>query len=337
MREENNALNEQMEALYKEVIQVAKMMANTHATEKAIDQKAIVIGRALVSQKETAKQIQANQEEQSQLLVECDNRERDRQRKILEAIEEVAQSLANLEDTETKKQILTDSLERLSEEQQSFMEENRAFSRKASEDLEEVKNQLMNMKQTAEKMELSDQVRYINGKAEEMKQILASYADKRNKITALMAKQTQETRAQIGEIAQLMETQRKRVDKIVAVSTEYGDKTIKMCEILEALLEEVRTVKAEEESPSLEDLFGEQPKEEPIDFDEAMLSPEDAEDTEELDQHEEIEELENETEREPEPIFHDVEDDDLRFVGEDGGKEIRKKKKGLFSRLFGGK
>lgn len=341
--ERNNALNEQMENLHKEVMKIAQVMAQNHAIEQAINQKADVIGQALIRQKATAKAIQGNQDEQLQLIAECDNREKERQKEILEAIVEVAQSLADLGDTDVKKQILTESLERLSEEQESFMRENRDFSKKAMEDLEEVKKVLESMKQNAERMELSDQVRFINGKTEEMRKILSAYASKRSQITAAMAKQTQETKTQLVEIAQLMETQRERVDRIVTISSEYGEKTTQISEILEELLEEIRTVKASEETtPSLEDLFGKQPAkekepEEILDEEERILSVEDAEDTDDVEEADKEEKPAEETKQVPEQIFHDTEDDDLTFVDIDDEKEEPKKKKGFFSRLFGGR
>ena len=338
MKEERNALNEQMEALHTEVAKIAKIMANIHTTEKAIDQKATVIGRALVSQKELSKQIQENQSEQGRLLQDYNGIEKDRQKEVLEAIAEVAQSLADLADTETKKQILTDSLERLSEEQQSFMEENREFSKRASEELEEVKRLLKSMKETGEKMELADQVRFINGKTEEMKKILTAYVEKRTRITAAMARQTQETKSQIADIAQLMETQREKVEKIVAISNSYEAKTTQLCEILEELLDEVRMVKEEEESPSLEDLFGEQPKPETLEpklseSGEHILLPEDAEDVENVEDKIETKPS-GISETDTEPIFHDTEEDENSLMDD---KRKAKKKKGLFSRLFGGK
>ena len=338
--ERNNALNEQMENLHKEVMKIAQVMAQNHAIEQAIDQKADVIGQALIRQKATTKTIQGNQDEQLQLIAECDNREKERQKEVLDAIVEVAQSLADLGDTDVKKQILTESLERLSKEQESFMKENRDFSKKAMEDLEGVKKVLESMKQDAERMEFSDQVRFINGKTEEMRKILSAYASKRSQITMAMAKQTQETKTQLVEIAQLMETQRERIDRIVMISSEYGEKTTQISKILEELLEEIRTVKANEETtPSLEDLFGKQPEKEPEeipDEEERILSAEDAEEADE--EADEVEEAGKEakpvkeTKQEPEQIFHDTEDDDLTFV-----KEEPRKKKGFFSRLFGGR
>ena len=339
--ERNNALNEQMENLHKEVMKIAQVMAQNHAIEQAIDQKADVIGQALIRQKATAKTIQGNQDEQLQLIAECDNREKERQKEVLDAIVEVAQSLADLGDTDVKKQILTESLERLSEEQESFMKENRDFSKKAMEDLEEVKKVLESMKQNAERMELSDQVRFVNGKTEEMRKILSAYASKRSQITAAMAKQTQETKTQLVEIAQLMETQRERVDRIVMISSEYGEKTTQISEILEELLEEIRTVRANEETtPSLEDLFGKQPEKEPEeipDEEERILSVEDAEDTDDVEESGKEEKPVKETKQEPEQIFHDTEDDDLTFINIDDEKEEPRKKKGFFSRLFGGR
>ena len=366
MSEANRTLNEQMELLHREVTEIASIMANTYATEKAIDQKATVIGRALVAQKETVRTIQDNQSEQTDLMVECDNRQKDRQREVLMTIADVAQSLANLEDTEVKKDLLVNSLERLSEEQSAFMEENRKFSKKALEDVAEIRTALLDMKQVTENMDIPDQVRFINAKVEEMKKALAAYTEKRSKITAAMAQQTQETASQIEKIASLMETQRTEVSRIAAISEEYGNKTVEMCQLLSQILDEVRSIRdQEEEAPSLEDLFGEQPKEEEVlredAFDDASEEELEAEATEEDDAAEPSDEEEpeggylddeddedlddedlddedlddlDEDDRKP---FVSEPDDGLTFVDQDGGKSVQRRKKGFFARLFGGK
>ena len=61
MTDTNKTLNEQMEALHNSVTEIASVMAQIYATNKAIDQKAMVIGQALVRQKEATRQIQSNQ------------------------------------------------------------------------------------------------------------------------------------------------------------------------------------------------------------------------------------------------------------------------------------
>lgn len=368
MTDTNKTLNEQMEALHNSVTEIASVMAQIYATNKAIDQKAMVIGQALVRQKEATRQIQSNQAEQTDLVVECDNQEKDRQREVLEAVREVAQSLANLEDTEVKKDLLTQSLERLSEEQTAFMEENREFSKSAAEDLAQIRSTLFSMKQIAEQIDVPDQVRIINSKVEEMKKALASYTEKRSKITQAMAKQTQDTLAQIGKIASLMDAQREDVMRIAKISEEYGDKTIEMCQLLTQLLDEVRTVKAQEEkAPTLEDLFGSKELLGEDDFDDASEEELDAEMSEDLDapaedtsketssgpedtikeedldeemaetlEEDTQEEKQPEPENDPKPLFRDM-DDDLTFVDENGAKSVRPKKKGFFARLFGGR
>lgn len=363
MSEANRTLNEQMELLHREVTEIASIMANTHATEKAIDQKATVIGRALVAQKKTIRTIQSNQSEQTDLMVECDNRQKDRQREVLMAIADVAQSLANMEDTEVKKDLLVNSLERLSEEQSAFMEENRKFSKKALEDVAEIRTALLDMKQVTENMDIPDQVRFINAKVEEMKKTLAAYTEKRSKITAAMAQQTQETASQIEKIASLMEAQHTEVNRIAAISEEYGNKTAEMCQLLSQILDEVRSIRdQEEEAPSLEDLFGEQPKEEVLRedaFDDASEEELEAEATEEDDAAEPSDEEEPEGGYPDDEDEEDLDDEDLgdlddldeddrkplasepddglTFVDQDGGKSVQRRKKGFFARLFGGK
>lgn len=324
MGAQDREILEQMDVLHTEATKIAETMADIHVTEKDVNRKATAIGKAMLKQEKVAQQILENQEQAKILLDECRERADDKREIIALAVRDVAQSVANLQNAETKKNVLLQSLELLAEEQTAFMEENRAFAKRSGEDLELVKETVQQMRTMIENLTVEDQVAFMHAKMEEAQKTLASYVEMRSEVIERMNHQMEETGNQIREIAKEMEDQTRAVDEVVTISRAYEEKTNQMCDILEELLSEMKTNAGTDEDISLEELFGEESEKE-------RTEPEDNGRTEEPDFSEEPDDDEEEFESVP-----SEDDSDIRFINLDEEEPAPKRKKGFFGKLFGG-
>ena len=324
MGAQDREILEQMDVLHTEATKIAETMADIHVTEKDVNRKATAIGKAMLKQEKVAQQILENQEQAKVLLDHCRERADDKREIIALAVRDVAQSVANLQNAETKKNVLLQSLELLAEEQTTFIEENRAFAKRSGEDLELVKETVQQMRTMIENMTVEDQVAFMNAKMKEAQETLISYVEMRSEVIERMNHQMEETGNQIREIAKEMEDQTRAVDEVVTISRAYEEKTNQMCNILEKLLSEMKTNADTEEDLSLEELFGEASEEE-------QTEPEDNDRAEEPDFSEEPDDDEEEFESVP-----SEDDSDIQFINLDEEEPAPKRKKGFFGKLFGG-
>lgn len=324
MGAQDREILEQMDVLHTEATKIAETMADIHVTEKDVNRKATAIGKAMLKQEKVSQQILENQEQAKAMLDHCRECADDKREIIALAVRDVALSVANLQNAETKKNVLLQSLELLAEEQTTFIEENRAFAKRSGKDLELVKETVQQMRTMIENMTVEDQVAFMNAKMKEVQETLISYVEMRSEVIKRMNHQMEETGNQIREIAKEMEDQTRAVDEVVTISRAYEEKTNRMCDILEELLSEVKINAGTDEDLSLEELFGEESEKE-------RTEPEDNGRTEEPDFSEELDDDEEEFESVP-----SEDDSDIRFINLDEEEPAPKRRKGFFGNFFGG-
>lgn len=351
---DTGALLSQLERLHTEVYQIAKDMAILYNTEKSIDQKATVIGRAMVKQKETTEVIQTQQQKMEEHMTGYQEYTNQKQDVIKQFVEDVMVAVSQMRNVEEREDILLKSLNRLNKNQTAFMKANAAFTKAAEDDLDTVKVAINEIKRTLSGMNVVEQTALMAKKADEIQTSLDSYVATRMKIAALMQDKTEETQGKILEMQKQMEIQKTSVEEIMRVSKSCEEKTVAMCEKLEKLIGDEKP-EENEVDVSLEDMFGiPEPEEffdetdktesETIDWDneedvfsnsfdlieqEEDSSDESGEDSEKESQENEsnLEETMGETQYDPEN------DPDIRFIE----TEQKVKKKGFFARLFGGR
>lgn len=343
---DTGALLSQLERLHTEVYQIAKDMAILYNTEKSIDQKATVIGRAMVKQKEKTETIHTQQKEMEERMTGYQEYTNQKQDVIKQSVEDVMIAVSQMKNVEEREDVLLKSLGRLNKNQSAFMKANAAFTKAAEEDLNTVKVAINEIKRMLSSMNVVEQTTLMAKKADEIQTSLDSYVSARMKIAALMSDKTEETQAKVLEMQKQMEEQKASVEEIMKVSKSCEEKTIAMCEKLEKLVGDEKP-EENEVDVSLEDMFGipepeeffdntEEPESETIDWkeEENLFNTDfDSKDEDPVEPGE-ISENESEVAKEQVKTDYDPEKDpDIRFIE----TEQKVKKKGFFARLFGGK
>ena len=340
---ETGALLGQVDRLHKEVRKIAEDMAILYNTEKSVDQKTRIIGRALIEQKKSVELVSAKQAELESQVSDCAEYAAQQMQALMPSVEDVIVSVSALRNTEDREDALLGSLGKLSKTQNAFMKSSIALAKKAEDDLNEVHNIVEEVRATLSTMNLTDQVSFMNERTVQIQKTMESYMESRQRMTTAMAEQTEKAREQVSEMKENMERQMASVDEIIRISTKCEEKTLAMCEKLEVLLAE-KTVTPETDSMSLEDMFGTVEEstflEEHSDDEapEALFSiePDETErngDALNADTFEEPEQAgapDSEADSE-EDVFRD--DPDIRII--QTGEIENPKKKGFFSRLFG--
>lgn len=253
---ENGILTEQLDQLHGEVHKIAETIVILYNMQRTIDQKASVIGGAMIEQKKKTEIVAGNQDAMEDKIKECHRHADERREQINASIGDVIVAIQNLKTMEERENTLLKSLEKLSKNQTNFMNFNAAFSQTAERDLNTVKTNVENIRSTLSHMNITDQVKFMNGKAVEIQKSLASYVSARVKTAAAVEQRTKRMEERILEMQGAITEQRKAVDKVLEVSACCEEKTIEMCDKLEKILATTENIgPAVKTELSLEDMF----------------------------------------------------------------------------------
>lgn len=252
---ENTILSEQIGQLHSEVHKVAETIVTLYNMQRTIDQKANVIGKAMIEQKAKTDVVTKNQAAMEEKVAECRSYADQRRQMINASIEDVVGSIQQMRSLEDREDTLLKSMEKLSKNQTNFMNYNVSFSKKAEQDLTKVKSAVDDIRSTLNHMNISDQVTFMNAKAVEIQKGLASYVSTRIKSASVMEQRTKRMEEQIMEMQGAITEQKKAVDSIVAISKACEEKTVNMCDKLEKLLSYSSKTMAVKPELSLEDMF----------------------------------------------------------------------------------
>lgn len=337
---DNGMLKEQVDALRKEVAGIAENIAVLHNLERSIDQKTMVIGRALIEQKKATEQVTSHQNSIEVKSEEARAYADKKQTILMNSVHDVWEAIEGLRNLETREDVLLKSLDSLSKNQTAFMKSNMVFAKTAENDMEKIRGLMADIKSMVSNMDLTDQVRFMNEKANAIQAMLISYTENRTKIVTAMAAQTKSMETKINGMQAEMEKQQESVKSVIKVSRDCEERTRLMCEKLERLLSERKTA-TDIMGMSLEDMFAaETPKkpaaedliEDEISLEEIFTASEktidntsEAEVANKYEQEYRGMEEEKPVEKEIEPEVVPVQEPETA------------PKKGFFGRLFGGK
>lgn len=332
-----NELLTQLDALHQEVTSIASQISGLHATKKGIDKKATVIGRALIEQKKTTEQVMGHQ---NALVAQMETQMSEMtsgQKHIQALIQDVNRDVRRFRNVEEREDTLLKALNRLSTEQTQYMTETQSLYKTARTDLSTVYEILDQLKQTITQMDLQNQVEFMSQAMTQIQGHLGQYTDARLKIEGTIAVRMADMEKQIQSIEDQMTEQARKIAMVAQIAASYEKKTTEMVEKFDAFLNEMQP-ETELEDTSLEAMFAEtQPiettaEEESFDDDYYYDDEDDMEDNDIMEEYDEDDESIRESVTEDDFHIQILDDDD-----EPQPKTVPKKKKGFFSRMFGGK
>lgn len=248
---ENNTLTEQMESLYNEVRSLAESMSVLYITEKQVEQKSNVIGRALVEQKQVSERVLANQTKVEEHFKEAQTYSENQTGELQIAMEHVmslVKQLQGLENTENK---LTDSFDQLSKEQTTFMEQNQDNIKETITDLNAIKESVAEIRNQFENLEMEEQVAFMIKKISNMQANVQAYGEMQQQVVNTMDEQIKKTESQVLFMREELNKQIFAVAEVVNISHQYEEKTIEICNKLESFLKEQSNTK----DKTLEEMF----------------------------------------------------------------------------------
>lgn len=332
-----NELLTQLDALHQEVTSIASQISGLHATKKGIDKKATVIGRALIEQKKTTEQVMGHQ---NALVAQMETQMSETtsgQKHIQALIQDVNRDVRRFRNVEEREDVILKALNRLSTEQTQYLTETQSLYKTAHTDLSTVYEILDQLKQTITQMDLQNQVEFMSHAMTQIQEHLGQYTDARLKIEETIAVRMADMEKQIQSIENQMTEQARKIAMVAQIAASYEKKTTEMCEKFDAFLNEMQP-ETELEDTSLEAMFAETQavettaEEESFDDDYYYDDEDDTEDNDTMEEYDEDDESIRESVTEDD--FHiQILDDDA----EPQPKTVPKKKKGFFSRIFGGK
>lgn len=244
----------QMESLLADVRALAENTALLHGTGKTLDRKAMVIGQALVAQKETLARIAERQERTEKE----EQRIKDGAKKKVELIEGQLRGLIAKTDgadsLKERENALLSSLADLSEDQKAFLSGTETFAKQMGESLQEINGILRGIGQAVESIRITEQMDAVRGRIGELETKLDTYLEHRRTVGDAICKGQERAEARIRAMQDDMEKQRMAVEVILRVASACEEKTAALCGTLETMIEE-RQEPTEEITLSLEDVF----------------------------------------------------------------------------------
>ena len=253
---ENSALTGQVEQLHSEVHKIAETIVVLYNMQKTIDQKASIIGKALIDQKNKSERVETNQKGIEDRIQDSKQYAYEKHQKTMASISDVNAAIGQLRSLEERENTLLASMEKLSKKQTQFITFNVAATKTAEQDLNTVKTTVDDIRSALTHMNITDQVTFMNGKAVDIQKALASYVSARIKTASVVEQRTKKMEERILEMQGAIIEQKKAVDNIVEICKACEEKTVMMCDKLETLLAQSSKTIANKANMSLEDMFG---------------------------------------------------------------------------------
>lgn len=257
---ETNALTGQVGKLHSEIHKIAETIVVLYNMQKAIDQKASVIGKALIAQKAKTEQVTDNQKEIEGYIQANKQYSYEKYQKTAATVSDVNAAIGQLRSLEERENTLLASMEKLSKKQTQFISFNVAATKTAERELDTVKTTVEDIRSALTHMNITDQVAFMNSKAVDIQKALASYVSARIKTASVVEQRTKKMEERILEMQGAITEQKKSVDSIVEICKACEEKTVMMCDKLETLLAQSSKIIADKGDMSLEDMFGTQPE-----------------------------------------------------------------------------
>lgn len=247
-------LTGQMESLLADVRTLAENTALLHRTGKTLDRKTMVIGQALVVQKESLARIAEKQERAEKE----GQRIKDVAKKKVELVEgQLRDLIAKTDEADGLKErenALLSSLADLSEGQKAFLSGTETFAKQMGESLQEINGTLRNIGQAVEGIRITEQMDAVRGRIGELETKLDTYLEHRRTVCDTIYKGQERAEARIRAMRDDMEKQRMAVEVVLRVASACEEKTTALCGTLETVMAE-RQEPTEEITLSLEDVF----------------------------------------------------------------------------------
>ena len=256
-------MTEELGRLRDEIRTLASDVSTLHQTERAVDKKVFVIGRALLDQKQVLDMVTAKQDawqaERRSFLAKAN----EKQAKLEASADTILTKTDALLKTKEREVALLTSLETLSEEQAEFAKRVDAFQTVLRTELNSVKDTVTGIVEHIGSMDIADQTAMLQTGLTEIKQRLQAYELHRKQVTEAMAREQAEAENRIESIQADMEKQRMAIAVILKISATCEEKVSALCDRLEELLR-TGDVKTEPVTLSLEDLFAPPAVTEPV-------------------------------------------------------------------------
>lgn len=261
---------QQVETLYAQIREIAKTVVEIDTIEKNTNQKATVIGKALITQKGTVANLTEKQNQQYQKNQDQFKQSKQQQSELLEHVNDVEKQLETLESFDERQKRLAESLIELQNGQQSFVENNQAHTEHVSKRLEAIGTVLTSLQDNIVNIEIEDQIAFVKSKINDIQTLLTTYTKERATLQTAMTNQIESTEAKLSQFKEDMDKQMIAVQKIEAIASTYEEKTIRMNEKLDKMLsshpfipdvenislEEMFTVTSEKVEDEIEDIKG---------------------------------------------------------------------------------
>ena len=256
-------MTEELGRLRDEIRTLAADVSTLHQTERTVDKKVFVIGRALLDQKQVLDTVTAKQDawqaERRSFLAKAN----EKQAKLEASADTILTKTDALLKTKEREVALLTSLETLSEEQAEFAKRVDAFQTVLRTELNSVKDTVTSIVEHIGSMDIADQTAMLQTGLTEIKQRLQAYELRRKQVTEAMAREQAEAENRIESIQADMEKQRMAIAVILKISATCEEKVSALCDRLEELLR-TGDAKTEPVTLSLEDLFAPPAVTEPV-------------------------------------------------------------------------
>lgn len=256
-------MTEELGRLRDEIRTLAADVSTLHQTERAVDKKVFVIGRALLDQKQVLDTVTVKQDawqaERRSFLAKAN----EKQAKLEASADTILTKTDALLKTKEREVALLTSLETLSEEQAEFAKRVDAFQTVLRTELNSVKDTVTSIVEHIGSMDIADQTAMLQTGLTEIKQRLQAYELHRKQVTEAMAREQAEAENRIESIQADMEKQRMAIAVILKISATCEEKVSAFCDRLEELLR-TGDAKTEPVTLSLEDLFAPPAVTEPV-------------------------------------------------------------------------
>ncbi len=243
-----------LEQLQTDVRSLAEDAARIHKAGKTLDQKATVIGRALLEQKEQIgivgalhKQFLTGWKESEEILQE-------RQRNVNAELETLANRLRDTSVWNEELKELSGRILELVVHQKAFAAQVNDRYEKQTDSQKQIKGAITALTDTVIGLQVPERLAQIKGQLNSIEESITAYEAHRKTVSEAMQGGQERAEEQIRLMQDDMEKQRMAVAAVVKIGAACEEKTTALCETLERLFL-AKTELPETASISLEDLF----------------------------------------------------------------------------------